>query len=384
MMGEGQGEGRRLFRSGHSIVDLQNIGKQKTKEERRIDMGRLSVLTIILALMSVAFSAPAMGQNYVGSESCFTCHPEQYNDWKASGHPYKLRPASQAKFAALPLPEGYSWDDISYVIGGHKWKARFVNKKGYIITTDKEGNAMPTQWNIRSGKWVNYHAGEKKPYTCGSCHTTGFSKEGHQGGLEGIGGTWASPGIQCEACHGPGGEHVKEGEAEKIKKITSSALCGNCHIRGAKDKIPFKGGFIRHHEQYNEYLASPHAKKLQCTSCHDPHKPARFGIKAGCESCHSKQAEDYKGSSMQKSGVRCIECHMPRASKSAEAWGPKEGDVRTHNFKISTDPNASMATPDGKYATGVVTLDFVCLNCHGGRDIKWAARYAKKIHIYGK
>jgi hypothetical protein len=75
---------------------------------------------------------------------------------------------------------------------------------------------------------------------------------------------------------------------------------------------------------------------------------------------------------------------MPRASKSAEAMAPKEGDVRTHNWKVNIDPNASMFTADGKYAKGFLTLDVICLNCHGNRDIQWAARNVKGIHSLGK
>ena len=49
------------------------------------------------------------------------------------------------------LPEGYTWNDISYVIGGY-WKARFMDKKGYIIT-DKPGATVSdtkylNQWNF--------------------------------------------------------------------------------------------------------------------------------------------------------------------------------------------------------------------------------------------
>jgi hypothetical protein len=301
-----------------------------------------------------------------------------------AGHPYKLRPASEAKYAPLPLPEGYAWDDISYVIGGFRWKSRYVNKEGYIITTDKQGNPMPTQWNIRSGKWVDYHPGEKKKYTCGPCHTSGYSEEGHQDGLEGIAGTWQAPGIHCEECHGVGGGHTEKGERQKISINRMSSLCGKCHIRGEVEKIPAKKGFIRHHEQYNEYLASPHKDKLQCVTCHDPHKPARFGIKITCGQCHPKKNTAFEGSSMRRAGVDCIDCHMPRASKSAEPMSPTEGDVRTHNWKIAVKPNESMFTEDGNYAKGIVTLNFVCLHCHGNRTTAWAADNLKGIHSIGK
>lgn len=334
--------------------------------------------------MILIFAGTVTAAEYAGSDACFACHPGKYNDWKTSGHPYKLRPASVARYDALPLPEGYTWDDISYVIGGHRWKARYIDKKGYIITTDKKGNPMPTQWNIATDKWVDYNPGKQTPYKCGPCHMTGYSPDGHQDGLEGIVGTWAAPGIHCEECHGPGKEHAASGDKSKIKVDTSAAACGKCHIRGEAQKIPAKAGFIEHHEQYNEYLASRHADKIRCVTCHDAHKPARFGIQEECASCHEKQGKDFAGSSMQRAGVACIDCHMPKVTKSAEKISDTEGDVRTHSWKISTDPEAGMFTDDGKFATGILNLKVVCLNCHGNRDMKWAAGKAKGIHSYGK
>lgn len=103
-------------------------------------------------------------------------------------------------------------------------------------------------------------------------------------------------------------------------------------------------------------------------------------MKVACVSCHEDQGAAYGGSLMARSGVTCVDCHMPRVSKSAEKLSPREGDVRTHNWRISTDPKASMFTEDGKYATGILTLDVVCLNCHGGRDIEWAASKAGMVH----
>ena len=64
---------------------------------------------------------------------------------------------------------------------------------------------------------VAYHAGEEKPYNCGTCHTTGYNPEG-ENELPGIVGTWAEPGIRCEECHGPGAGHVDEGGEGPILK----------------------------------------------------------------------------------------------------------------------------------------------------------------------
>jgi nitrate/TMAO reductase-like tetraheme cytochrome c subunit len=339
-----------------------------------------------ITLPSERVSAEAKAKGYAGAQACADCHIDNYNDYRASGHPKKLRPAAEVRAWGIPLPEGYKWSDISYVIGGANWKARFVDKQGYIITKtgpnkDKSGK---NQYNLATGRWVNYHAGEKKPYTCGTCHTTGYSKEGHQDNLPGLVGTWAFPGITCEECHGPGAAHVATPSKANIKVDRSPAACGKCHIRGSADKIPASKGFIRHHEQYNEYLAGPHAGKVTCGVCHDPHKRAEVSIKIKCAACHAKPAQEFKGSTMQRAGVTCADCHLPPAGKSAEAFAKYVGDVKFHIVKISTNPADKMFTDDGKLSTGKLTLDFACLRCHGARDMKWALANVKGIHTLGK
>lgn len=350
-------------------------------------MKRLLALTT-LGLVLFAWSSVAGAAGYVGSETCFKCHPGQYNDFIVSGHSYKLRRAEDAMKMPIPLPDGYEWDDISYVIGGKHKKARFIDQNGYIITAAKDGSEQKTQYNMETGEWAFYHKGEKKPYNCGKCHTTGYQKEGHQDGREGLIGIWAAPGVHCEACHGPAGDHIRSEKAAKENKLnvdTSSALCGTCHIRGDKDKIPAKGGFIKHHEQYNELLTGPHidANDISCISCHDPHKMAKLktGIKESCSSCHDDEAASLAKSPHGGVGVSCVECHMPRISKSAVKVSDTEGDVRTHIFSINTDADAKMFTKDGKFAVGgYITMDFACLNCHKNKDLQWAASYAKDLH----
>jgi len=352
-------------------------------------MKKLVLFFMCAAALLLAFGT-VNAASYVGSDTCFKCHPAQYNDFKVSGHPYKLQKVDSAKTWMFPLPKGYSWDDISYVIGGAHKKLRFMDKKGYIITMAKDGSELKTQYNIEDGSWSFYSKDAKnKKYTCGNCHTTGYKKEGHQDGLEGIVGTWAAPGIQCEACHGPASDHAATGDKSKIKVDRSAKLCGQCHVRGNPEKVPAAGGFIKHHETYPELLAGA-KKNFDCVTCHNPHKRAKFSIKKDCATCHSKDAEAFTGSKMQKVGVTCVDCHMPMATKSATAYSKTQGDIRTHVFKINTDPKAKMFYDEdvkGKKATfakGFVTLDFACLNCHKDKDMKWAAKKSKNIHKYGK
>lgn len=337
-------------------------------------------LGLTLATVSVAAgpAEQATGE-YVGSEVCADCHAAKYNDFRASGHPWKLRPAAEAQSADLPLPAGLTWDDISYVVGGFKWKARYVDQDGFIITS-VEGEPGKNQYNVATGTWSDYEPGTEKKYDCGNCHTTGYSKEGQQDNRPGIVGTWAAPGVQCEACHGPGGQHVAaEGDRKAIKVDRSTSLCATCHTRGTADIIPAAGGFVRHQEQNNELQASPHQNRT-CVTCHDPHKKAEASIKRTCAACHPEQNSAFQGSSMQEKGVTCVDCHMPAAMKSAVSVSKVKGDVKSHLFRINTDAEASMFSEDGTTAKGFLTVDFACLSCHQDKDVAWAASNAKGVH----
>jgi hypothetical protein len=319
---------------------------------------------------------------YVGSSECGNseCHQDIVEVFSKSGHPFKLNKVENGDPPQYPYsvvsapPEGYTWDDITYVIGGYGWKARFIDKDGYIITGVDE--SATTQYNLynenlRLGPgWTGYHAGEEqKPYDCGSCHTTGYRIEGNQDGLPGLIGTWSEPGIQCEACHGPGENHVNKPYGVAMKVDRSAELCGECHSRGAVESINASGGFIRHHEQYEELFQSKH-RALTCVACHDPHRGVIQARKTGeetvrvqCEACHFQQAK-YQDDHQAEDLVACIDCHMPYLVKSA--YGNADayaGDIRAHLWAI--DPDAiSQFAEDGTTAISQLSLDFACRSCH--------------------
>jgi len=108
---------------------------------------------------------------YVGTEACQECHTGIYDTFIKSGHPYKLNKVVDSQppkypFSKVPNPpEGYTWDDITYVIGGYGWKARFLDKDGFIITGNEDAT---TQYNLYNddlemgGNWVAYHPGRRK------------------------------------------------------------------------------------------------------------------------------------------------------------------------------------------------------------------------------
>ena len=318
-----------------------------------------------------AYAAPA----YVGTDSCQECHEDTYKTFMKSGHPYKLNKVVDGQPPTYPYsevtdpPEGYTWDDILYVIGGYGWKARFIDKEGYIITGDENAKTQYNFYNedIDMGdNWVPYHAGEQKPYDCGSCHTTGYSPEGNQDGLPGLIGTWAADGIQCEECHGPASNHVNDPMAYALTVDRDSELCGRCHIRGDVTEINASGGFIKHHEQYEEMFQSKKRGAMRCVDCHDPHETVKYakgvGQRTPCENCHLEETKYQKIT--DRTHAECIECHMPRASKSA--LGDPErytGDLRTHLFAINPDQMEQL-TEDGSASLPYLGLDFACKSCH--------------------
>jgi hypothetical protein len=322
----------------------------------------------------------------VGDQICAGCHQDIYNTYIKTGHPWKLNPVIDGKPPEYPfteirdLPEGYTWNDILYVIGGYNWKARFVDKNGYIITDEpgKTGNVeYLNQWNFANpiigfqAGWVNYHSGEDKlPYDCGTCHTTGYSPSGNQDDLPGLVGTWAQPGIRCEECHGPGSLHISNPTGIALQVTRDAEMCGKCHRRGEVESVNAKDGFIEHHEQYEELFQGKHII-LECVDCHDPH----VGVvqlrmadtpttRTKCENCHWAEATYQNNARHQAINIACIDCHMPRLVKTA--WGDPDkftGDIRTHMMAINPY-QINQFSEDGTQALSEISLDYACRHCH--------------------
>lgn len=323
---------------------------------------------------------------YVGSALCGHCHDDIYASFLTTGHPYKLNKMSNGILPTYPdespglggagTPPNFPWTNVTYVIGGYGWKARFLGTDGYIITAGGQN-----QFNLADSTWTDYHRDEQKPYDCGPCHMTGYDGSGHQDGLPGIVGTWAYPGVQCEQCHGPGSKHAVAPHGVDMTVDLSSYSCGQCHVRDDPNKIPASGGFIRHHEQYNEMLATKKAH-FNCVECHDPHKRAHWdpnGILVSCETCHPGQ-QVQQGLGMD--ALQCVDCHMPYATKSARSLAEYQGDVRTHLFRINTDSLAQMFDSTGSYANGYLTLEYSCMyaSCHDGDTKSYLSSVSGLIH----
>ena len=305
-----------------------------------------------------------LAQNYVTDIVCEVCHSGHYDDYMQSGHPYKvthtggLVPGPDTwPFTPNPwLPAGLDWADVEYVIGNYFWKARVIDRNGYIYTGDD------AQFNISTQGQSAYHAEilpGTKPFDCGRCHTTGYDNSDpnvHQLGLPGLIGTWVQDGIRCEACHGPGGDHVDAFGAVPVPRELAGGIpqegdnwkdCDECHYRDEDFRMPFKGGFMRHHQQGEDFSHSPHSWFPDgCMTCHNPHRSTVYGLGgsiAHCTDCHAESEHQVEGMEF----LDCTDCHMSKMGKSGTAERladgsphPYRGDVRTHLFRIMDEPIA--------------------------------------------
>lgn len=142
------------------------------------------------------------------------------------------------------------------------------------------------------------------------------------------------PGINCEACHGPGARHVaamragKRADRQVINPArmtvrTELEFCGDCHhyqdvksgsLRGIRNVMSQSYRL----EKSRCWLSAD--KRSRCTFCHDPHRPAALETGAydtQCLSCHASQP-DVQASAAQPgkacpvSKQNCAGCHMPR------------------------------------------------------------------------
>ena len=83
--------------------------------------------------------------------------------------------------------------------------------------------------------------------SCVKCHVTGYEKDG---GFLDYELTPEMAGVQCEACHGPGGKHISNPVGEKPVRTPGESLCRECHTKGQDP------GF-----NYEEKAKSSHIRK---------------------------------------------------------------------------------------------------------------------------
>jgi Cytochrome c554 and c-prime len=171
---------------------------------------------------------------------------------------------------------------------------------------------------------------------CFACHTTASSIADHFDEKNLI------AGITCEACHGPGANHVAAMQAAKVAGMQPSAAgtifnaaqlspadsvdsCGSCHATWWDVKLSGVKGVSNVKSQPYRLEGSKcwgqgGDARLTCVACHDPHKQLQTdptAYDANCLSCHAttpreNRIADHPGPACPVSIKNCATCHMPK------------------------------------------------------------------------
>jgi Cytochrome c554 and c-prime len=169
---------------------------------------------------------------------------------------------------------------------------------------------------------------EEDARLCIGCHTTGAIIGGEFNPRD------STPGVGCEACHGPGAQHiaaVQQGMPKGTEIINPGRLatfeldnfCGSCHRTW--EQVQLMRITDIHNVRFQPYrleksrcwnAADP---RISCLACHNPHETvvskASF-YDSKCLACHAlkgaKTDSTPPGAACPVSTKNCVTCHMPR------------------------------------------------------------------------
>jgi hypothetical protein len=318
---------------------------------------------------------PPANAEFVGDQVCAQCHKKAAAQLSQSAMGMAMEPVADSRV----LSENPS---MTFRTGPYTYEIKRQDKQStYTVTDGKETVTVPILYAFGQGKAgqtyvldydgayyesrVSYYNEVKgldftigSPRTvpeslknavgrrlsqnevgrCFSCHSTG-GVVGGKLNLEKM-----TPGIRCEACHGPGGQHVaaiKEGKpammifnpADLSGDELTQDFCASCH-RGndeftvlqtmAINNVRFQPYRIFHSKCYSD------DRRISCTACHNPHEPLKREVSyydAKCLACHASKdkpagvhakpaAQDLAPSC--KVGTKdCVTCHMPKIGPEA-------------------------------------------------------------------
>jgi predicted CXXCH cytochrome family protein len=310
----------------------------------------LVIFTLVTGLSTNLSDIPsASSQNeasneYIGAETCGLCHRTEYAAWNQSYH-------NNAGLLNITDGAKYYWLSPEWL---HNGSTRIMDEAYF-------GN-------------------------CASCHTTGYDSDTR---------TWpgsdsldpeeagAFLGVQCEVCHGPGGEHLDAPMEEKKDAIIvdySYATCNMCHSQPADLSLSAHNSSLTdarsdsclgcHSTQaylgQDVTLETEGLESISCVVCHSPHDATNefqlreTGPTETCGSCHTgtlhhPQYELFTEGPHEKAGLECASCHgqgtrVSRGSVS-EWFNHTLGIYNTFYPYNQTDPLVCGQCHDQTWAT---------------------------------
>ncbi len=187
---------------------------------------------------------------------------------------------------------------------------------------------------------------DKNP-SCLPCHTVGY---GLPTGFTSAAATPQLAGVQCENCHGPGGNHAANPDdpTARPRVELAATVCGGCHTGS-------------HQPTFEEWQSSPHPGVVEdmnptnridsCGRCHSG--PARLSLLQGK---HLPVGD-------ANLGIVCITCHDPHR--------PTANPFQLRNPTAST--NDYFVTTSGVFTNQYNPNINVCAQCHNHRGASWTS-----------
>ncbi len=321
---------------------------------------------------------------HVGAAKCGSCHPEIYQSVLAGHHASTFsRPRDPG---ALSFPDHRVTDPadpgvsqtfepgedgirVETRVGDQVYRAvaryAFGSPDRYVTLVGPDDRGQPRMLRMSSyhsprGSGLDLTSGvpphPKEPIDflgnalisgdgerrCLGCHTTNFHSIEAQAGPES-----ADHAIGCEACHGPGGNHVlaREGHLDDPAIVAPknagarviNGVCARCHglahvenVTGAVDDpawLRFQSITMSRSRCYTES-----GEALHCATCHDPHKNAETDpafYESRCLSCHGSG----KTPCPINPAKGCIACHMPKTWVQPTHAFKSDHNIRVHPQK---------------------------------------------------
>lgn len=414
------------------------------RARRALRGGRATVLLLVLVAAGCRAEAPAASDAaepvaYVGRDVCAACHADAAARYAGSDHDRAIEAPTPASvlgdfsgvtfrhdgvasrflqrgdsfFVRTPGPDGVARDyAVRYTFG-------YRPLQQYLVETERGRlQALTTAWDTERGRWFTLYPGDTLRagealhwtgaamnwnYMCADCHSTALRK-GYDPATDTYHTTWAELDVSCEACHGPGAEHVawaRDGTAGPdadadpaygLARLDAQGpqldACAPCHSRRRPLTGAFDAGaaFLDHFEPqvleaglyfadgqiddevyvYGSFLQSKmHAAGVTCTDCHDPHTTrVREPGNALCTACHAAadyDTADHLRHAAGTDGARCVDCHMP--ARTYMVVDPR----RDHSLRVPRpDLTADLGTPNA------------CNGCHADETAAWAAAWVER------
>jgi len=230
----------------------------------------------------------------------------------------------------------------------------------HVCLSCHDGRSAPDQ----SGFVESPHA----EMDCEACHGPGYLhvRNGGRGGLF-INGLEDEPSEQvalCAQCH----EAAVDGYRQGAHAVQGAAVCGDCHdVHAAQDNAAASCSTC-HSQRAASFAESGHALLygLSCGDCHSLHAVPQDDDAQLCQTCHGGETAGYRqsGHAQEAGGATCADCHAVHGPDSAwPSYTNNDVCLQCHaglGFSTATAVEAHTRHPVDPEGTGASR----CVGCH--------------------